>query len=350
VAVCDRYLDLATQAANRFAVPQAFDNLQQMLDATRPDVLHVTTPPHTHQSIVLLALAAGVHVYVEKPFSIDACEARTMIEAAVSAHRLICVGHDQLFDPLWIELRRRYDAGEFGRVVHIDSLQGYDLSGPFGRAFASDVDHWIHRLPGSFFQNTISHALYKITEFVPDERPLIQAFWFAGDGPANCPTELRVMMRGAQATAQLVSSCAARPVQRSTRLCGTKQLVEIDFDGYWIEVRRGLSLRGPFAKLQGPYRRLRQAKDSWRRNLKRFVRNELQFFAGMNGLFSRFYAAIRDGAPPPIEYSEILRVTAIMDDIFAACRGHELPSQCETPKGSALPNVSCSTVFPAPLS
>src|SRR5579863_4372307 len=71
VAVCDRERDLAVQAAARFEVPQLYDNVDQMLVAARPDVVHITTPPHTHKALAVAALKAGAHVYVEKPFTVD---------------------------------------------------------------------------------------------------------------------------------------------------------------------------------------------------------------------------------------------------------------------------------------
>ena len=101
VAVCDRQRDLAEQAAARFAVPGTFDDLGLMLESACPDVLHVATPPHTHAAIARRALEAGVHVYVEKPFTVDAAEAAAVLDAARRGGRLVCVGHDHLFDPAW---------------------------------------------------------------------------------------------------------------------------------------------------------------------------------------------------------------------------------------------------------
>lgn len=327
VAVCDRYLDLARQAAQRFSIAETFGNLPQMLEQSRPDVLHVTTPPQTHRDIALAALDSGVHVYVEKPFAVNAHEAAEILNAARHAERLVCVGHDHLFDPLWRKLRARHDDGELGRIVHVDSVQGYDLSGSFGKAFATDPDHWVHRLPGSFFQNTISHALYKITEFLCDERPDVDAIWFPGDERVDFPTELRVTIRGKQTTGSLISSCTVRPVQRVARLYGTRQLAEIDFDSYLVTMQQKLSAPGAFAKLQGPYRMLSQAGRSLRQNLARFARSDLQYFGGMNSLFAAFYRAILSHCAPPIAFDEILRVTAIMDDIFAACRRNRGPAK-----------------------
>jgi hypothetical protein len=65
---------------------------------------------------------------------------------------------------------------------------------------------------------------------------------------------------------------------------------------------------------------LREAAWTMVRNFWRFLRCDLHYFAGMNRLFRRFYQAIAEGGPPPIPYSEIQRVTTLMDRIFEECR------------------------------
>jgi predicted dehydrogenase len=318
VAVCDTLPDLARQAAERFGVPERFDDVANMLDSIKPDVVHITTPPHSHAPLAKQALAAGCHVYVEKPFSVTVAEMEDVLALALSAKRLVCVGHDQLFDPTWTDLQKRVRAGDLGQVVHIDSIFGYNLSGPFGRIMSGDPGHWIHRLPGGLFQNNISHAIYKITDFLDDDRPRIWATWFATTGPA--PTELRVMLQGKSVTANVLFSSTARPVQRVARVYGTKALVEVDFDGRVHRWSRGGVAPGPFGKLEMPFRHLLEAGKSFGRNSWRFLRSDLQFFAGMNQLFRQFYAAIRDGGESPTPPRDIRRVTVIMDDIFNACR------------------------------
>src|SRR5262249_54091452 len=88
VAVCDRYRDLAEQAAARFEVPGIYDNLDAMLEAVRPDVLHIATPPHAHAALARKALEAGVHIYVEKPFTVDVAEADEVLAVAREHNRL----------------------------------------------------------------------------------------------------------------------------------------------------------------------------------------------------------------------------------------------------------------------
>src|SRR5436190_14713923 len=101
IAVCDRYPDLARQAAERFDVPATFADFDRLLAEARPDVVHITTPPQTHAVLACQAIAAGAHVYVEKPFAVDEAEAERVFRAARAAGRLVCAGHDQLFAPCW---------------------------------------------------------------------------------------------------------------------------------------------------------------------------------------------------------------------------------------------------------
>jgi hypothetical protein len=72
---------------------------------------------------------------------------------------------------------------------------------------------------------------------------------------------------------------------------------------------------------------MRESMRHLARNAWQFVRGDLQYFAGMNTLFRRFYRAAAAGAAPPIPYAEIRRVTAVMDAIFAACP-HEQTVAC----------------------
>ncbi|MFN0054085.1 MAG: Gfo/Idh/MocA family protein [Planctomycetales bacterium] len=335
VAVCDMERDLAVQAAARFEVPGVFTDLVQMLETARPNVVHITTPPHTHKPLALTALKGGAHVYVEKPFTVNLTDAQEVLAEARACGRLACVGHDHLFDPAWVECREMHVRGELGEIVHIESVQGYDLGGIFGRLVSSDQNHWVHRLPGGIFHNTISHAVYKITEFLPDESPGIWSSWSSSGSVKGTPgTELRVQMRGAATTATLISSCAARPVQRLARIHGTKLSIEVDLEARLIRRYRALSWPGPFAKIEEPLRQAREAKQSFRRAIRRFFQSDLQYLAGMAALFQLFYQRIREGGPPPIPYREILRVTSFMDAIFEDCLNPH-PGRLAAPTGEA---------------
>jgi predicted dehydrogenase len=319
VATCDVHSDLAMRAALQFDVPLYFHDLDLMLKEVRPDVVHLATPAHTHAALAKKILAAGAHVYVEKPFTVDCLEAEQVCLAASSQQRVVCLGHDQLFDPNWLELLRRVANNEIGTVRHVESILGYPLSGQFGSVVLADAKHWVRQLPGGLFQNTISHPLYRMTEFLVDERPEITARWWNKPG-FDVPTEMFVHLRGQDVTGTLTFSTTIA-AQRITRVTGSLGTLEVDFDANSVIRSAPPRLPGAFGKIDAPWRRRREAVRSLRRNVRRFIRSDIHYFAGMKTLFERFHQSIRDQRLEwPVKRSEIIRVTRLMDEIFAQCR------------------------------
>jgi predicted dehydrogenase len=320
LAVCDRQVDLARQAGERFEVPGVYEDLDRMLAEVRPDVLHITTPPQSHLMLATKAMRAGCHVYVEKPFTIDVDEADKLLDSARENGKRVCVGHDHLFDPVWEECRQLVSSGKLGDVLHVDSIQGYDLGGPFGKMFAAESDHWVHRLPGGLFQNVMSHAMYRITDLIPDESPKFFATWFGAVSEARTPTELRVLIKGEHATANLLFSSTIRPVQRVATIRGSKGTIEVDLDGRTIRWTNKITAPGPFAKIQAPMQHWREGARALRKSIGKFIKSDIHYFAGMNRLMTLFYQSILSGGEVPIPPGEIRRMTAWMDEIFHQCR------------------------------
>jgi predicted dehydrogenase len=212
-------------------------------------------------------------------------------------------------------------AGEIGRVVHVEAVQGYDLTAAFGRLMATDPGHWVHRLPGGLAHNNLSHSISEITDLLPDDRPAVWATWFGDPARGGLSSELRAYLRGAEASASVLFTSAARPVQRLVRVYGTRRLLEVDFDGRVVRARAPVTAPGAFAKVAVPWREFIASGRAWARNAWRLLRGDLHYFAGMHELIRRFYRSVRDGTDPPVPERDIRRVTAVLDDIFVACRG-----------------------------
>ena len=81
VGVCDVDPDRAREASQRYGVP-AFGDHRDLLDAVRPDVVHVATPHHQHAQPAIDSLDAGASVLVEKPLAHTVEEADRLIAAA----------------------------------------------------------------------------------------------------------------------------------------------------------------------------------------------------------------------------------------------------------------------------
>ncbi len=330
VAVCDGSPDLARQAAVRFGVPRHDCDFERMLAGARPDVVHITTPPETHFPLFELAIRAGCHVYVEKPFALSAAEADAMLAMAAARDRLVCVGHDRLFDPAWIECRERIRQGAIGKATHIDVFQAYDLDGPFGRLLVSDDRHWVRRLPGGLFQNTLPHALATVAELLPDERPGVSGTSWSRAG-YGFETELQVFMRGDQTTAALMFVTEPRPAASYVRVYGTSGWLEVDYDARATRLCPATALPSLVTKLHAPWTSARQAAGTLVRNGYRMLRADLHYFAGLYQLCRLFYGAILEHEPSPIDPVHIRRTAGLMDAVIDALGGRRaLAAECRT--------------------
>jgi len=128
VAVCDRELLMAGQLAERAGIPQSFSDVQEMLRSSSPDVVHITTPPQSHFSLARKCLEYGSHVYLEKPFTITADEAESLIQLAQARGFKMTAGHNYQFTPEMLEMRRLVERGFLGgKPVHLESYWSYDL-------------------------------------------------------------------------------------------------------------------------------------------------------------------------------------------------------------------------------
>ena len=145
------------------------------------DAVHVTTPAQSHFALGRLCLEAGCHVYVEKPFTVNAAEADDLIQMAAAAGRRITVGHNLQFSPEAVRLRQLVRDGFLGGPpVHVESVQCYSHDDPtYGKAVLGDPAHWVRRLPGSLLQNLVSHGVSKIAEYLTGDLPALQSISFS---------------------------------------------------------------------------------------------------------------------------------------------------------------------------
>jgi predicted dehydrogenase len=321
-AVCDLEPIIAEQLAVRYAVPRWYCDVARMLEVEKPDVLHIATPPQSHLALTRQAVAAGCHIFLEKPVALRHCDAEAIIASVVESGRKLAVNYCPNFEAPALELRRLYETGMLGSPVHVESFYGYDLGGEYGMALKRDPEHWVLRLPGKLFQNVLDHVLNKITPFLDDERPLIQATAFRGDAtggevrPDRLLDELRVIMRGSQTSAYATFSAHARPIAHSLRVYGTKNTAHVDFVARTIVLERRPTFPSALGRLFPPFLVAKDYLGQGLKNVNRFSHARFHFNDGMRQLLSEFYSSIERDSPPPIAYGEILRVSAMMEKIF----------------------------------
>jgi predicted dehydrogenase len=113
-AICSRNLDKAKKAAAEGGIPDAYSDPQQLIGRADLDAVSIITPPNVHAELSLAALRAGKHVMCEKPFAMDAKQAREMVEAAAKAKRTAMIAHEFRHTPQRSYIRQLLREGYIG--------------------------------------------------------------------------------------------------------------------------------------------------------------------------------------------------------------------------------------------
>ncbi|EMW3191848.1 oxidoreductase [Klebsiella quasipneumoniae] len=85
------------------------------------DLVVIASPNATHAPLARLALNAGKHVVVDKPFTLDMQEARELIALAQVKQRLLSVFHNRRWDSDYLGIRQVIEQGAIGTVKHFES-------------------------------------------------------------------------------------------------------------------------------------------------------------------------------------------------------------------------------------
>lgn len=320
VAVCDREPLMTEQLGTRFGIANRYTNMTRMLERESLDVIHIATPPDSHVSIALEAIDANCHVFIEKPFALNAIEAARILDSARTAGKRASVNYLYNFESPALLLADLFKTGELGEVVHLDTSYGYNLSGDYGLAVMADPSHWVHRLPGRLFHNVLDHVLAKVVAHLDDEITVkVLAFRrraASGDAGVDAmPDELRFMLRSGTVTASGLVSAHGRPVAHTLRVVGDKGSVELDYANRTMVHSAWQTQPSALGRLFPPWTQARRfASNGWR-NLGQFRRHQFHYFQGMRVLLNRFYDAVEDHGPDPVSHNDILKVCRVIDHI-----------------------------------
>ncbi len=118
-AICDTDLPKARALADRFAVKDAFDDIEDLLRFETLDAVVICSPNHLHESHILAALSANLHVLVEKPLAMSAASAQRIIRAAEKRDRVVMVGVNHRYRPDVQIVRSFVQSGELGTIESV---------------------------------------------------------------------------------------------------------------------------------------------------------------------------------------------------------------------------------------
>ena len=124
--LADASEDLAARAAASLGFRRATGDWRTLIADPAVHIVAITTPNTLHREMALAAIAAGKHVYCEKPLAPTAAEAREMAEVAERAGIVTAVGFNYLKNPMFRLAREIIASGEIGEVRDFQGIHAED--------------------------------------------------------------------------------------------------------------------------------------------------------------------------------------------------------------------------------
>jgi len=163
-------------ASQMFRGPRSF---QELVNSKEVDVVLITSPPYFHPEHLEAAVAAGKHVYVEKPVAVDVPGCRRVLAAGKRAEGKLSldVGFQLRMAPPFVELVKRVHEGAIGDIVcgeaHYNAafinLRDFPQASPAERR----LRHWVHDrvLSGDILVEQNIHSI-DICNWILKQHPL----------------------------------------------------------------------------------------------------------------------------------------------------------------------------------
>lgn len=127
-AIAARDLDRARAFAAEHGIPTVARDYQALIEHPEVDAVYVALPPSRHRDMTLAAIAAGKPVLCEKPFAMNADEAREMVEAARTRHVVLMEAFHYRYHPLFARVLEIVETGEIGLLRRIEASFGTSIA------------------------------------------------------------------------------------------------------------------------------------------------------------------------------------------------------------------------------
>jgi predicted dehydrogenase len=194
---CSRSLERARDVAKRFGIPRWTTSYEEAIRADDVDAVLNLTPFSLHVEVTLAALAAGKHVYSEKPLALSSDEARVIHKEAARRGCVVVAAPCVLLFPQVRRAQETLASGELGRVF---TARGHGLGGvPPWEGYISDPSPYFARDGGPLLDMAV-YPLHALTGLLGPVRQVsamsarTRESFVVGDGPfagTSVPVEAR---------------------------------------------------------------------------------------------------------------------------------------------------------------
>lgn len=301
------------QMAMRSIVPdvKSYGTPEEMLVADRFDVVHICTPPASHASLAQMALNAGSHIYVEKPFTERTEDAQQILEEAYAKNLLVCAGHQLLYEAPTAVLEQYLPS--IGELAHIESYFSFRSvrHAPGGRKVLRADHQLLDILPHPVYLllHVLERAVKGQTELVSLE--------------VNQAGTVHALVRRGGITGTLVVTLEGRPVESYLRVVGKNGSIFSDYVRSTTQRAIGPG-SSSIDKFLAPYRQAWQLLGGTTSAMARRFLKRQRSYPGLAELFSAFYQSIRSKCASPLTPEIVLETVRICERVADALKRAEI--------------------------
>src|SRR2546427_10887045 len=117
--------DMLAERAERLARSTGAEiagTAEELIEAV--DAVYITTPNTRHTALALAGIAAGKHVFCEKPMATSLADAREVLGAASRTSAVFQVGHNRRFAPVYATLKQQLQESGPAHSAHVKMNRG----------------------------------------------------------------------------------------------------------------------------------------------------------------------------------------------------------------------------------
>ena len=300
-AIVDPDESAGRRLAARIAGAAWCTDVADLLQRSKPAVLHVCSPLKTHAGIARLALEAGAHVLIEKPLAESAATTEALLELASRQGLLLVPVHQFVFQDGMSKALAVLPG--LGRMLHLEAR----ICSAGGTGFpAAGLDQ--------IAADILPHPLSLVERLMPGLSG--SADWKVLRPDSG---EWRAVAGGGGMSIDLLVSLHGRPTECSFQVTAEQGSIHLDLFHGFARIDRGSVSRA--GKITQPFRTASAHLAQASLNLARRLVHREPAYPGLLRLIRLFYEAVRTGSGAPLQPAEILAVAQVRDSLLRSGGG-----------------------------
>jgi predicted dehydrogenase len=315
IVICDKSPVIAEATAARFGLQDWYVDYESMLQSTKPEVVHVTTPPDSHVPLAQVALEAGSHVLVEKPIAPSYSQWIQLRQFAEPRDRWLLEDQNYIFNRPIQRVLELIASGDFGDAIHVDVICCLAIARQDSIFADTNSEHPAHRLAGGPIGDFLPHLASLAWVFLGPHRT-VRTKWFKHESQSRLMfDEMRAFVDTDRGTATLGFSANSQPDGFWVRVYGTRMTATINlFEGicwldHWREGPR------PLTPVFNGFTTAWSAGIGALVSMGRKIGAQPGAYEGLWELIRRFYDGLEHGGTPPVSMNQIDQVQCLVADL-----------------------------------